>query len=670
MSIDRIRTAVADEVEATPKYFDFSVVHAQQDEKIWSVEVEAWGNARLDESFEGARAWWPPQHSAEILSVVPEDSVLHLRYCTERPPPVGKLLRVYPPLFLEPLRAAWLDPSWSAKAWSWMVGLRSSRTTGEPVNVGPFRDGLRARQQEAFALPSRDVGWLWGPPGTGKTYTLGRLLASYALQRPDTHVLLLGMTNVAVDQALVAVDEALGSLKTGAAREVRRRIKRIGTRFHPEYYASRPHLLPEVDRGTVERLAQLKRQEPDRRDVRRYAQWKEEKEKLEAALRTATLKLLQQTRLVAMTSTRALQELGILREASFDLLVFDEASQVGKCVGAVLAPLAQRVLFAGDPQQLAPIVQSKTPAAREWLGHSPFDLRTEASWTVQLDEQSRMAPQICQLISELFYGGGLRVASKEENDARWKAERRLVEVSSIPPKARLVVQRVETPGQWDPRMKSNDRAESAGWVAETVSELVRQGMAESDLLVLTPYRSQRVGIRERLRDLSIREVQVSTVHRAQGSERHTVIFDVTKGDTAFLRDSDAWRLVNVALSRAKARIVLLLSDWDQTTPLFALIAWMIENRRRPYPVERLAVEPEFPRNARGKWVRIWGEHDRAGRLRHVIGQGQSCLEDPSALDVRDALTGELIRFNGPRLAYHARQARDPLQGAGKKVVAG
>lgn len=314
------------------------------------------------------------------------------------------------------------------------------------------------------------------------------------------------------------------------------------------------------------------------------------------------------------------------------------------------------MLFAGDPQQLAPIVLSQAANAREWLGRSPFDLQTDASPAVKLNEQSRMHAHICTLVSELFYGGDLIVADAESVDPKWKAERRVLEVPSLPGKNRLVVHRVETPGQWDPRMKSNDRAESSDWVAATAAQLVEAGTSESDILVLTPYRAQRVRIRERLRDLRLRDVHVSTVHRAQGSERHTVIFDVTKADNPFLRDRDAWRLVNVAISRAKARIILPMSDWDRTTPIFELIAWMIENDKRPSPIERLALKPRFPESAERRWVSIWGERDREGKLRHVVGKVLTCPDGPRVLRVQDALTGETIDFNAPRLQTRARSA--------------
>lgn len=72
---------------------------------------------------------------------------------------------------------------------------------------------LRAGQRKAFDLlwtmPQAICG---GCPALGKTTTLGALLASCVVQKPDLRILLVASTNQAVDQALVAVDKALEQL--------------------------------------------------------------------------------------------------------------------------------------------------------------------------------------------------------------------------------------------------------------------------------------------------------------------------------------------------------------------------------------------------------------------------------------------------------------------------
>lgn len=59
-------------------------------------------------------------------------------------------------------------------------------------------------------------------------------------------------------------------------------------------------------------------------------------------------------------------------------------------------------------------------------------------------------------------------------------------------------------------------------------------------------------------------MRVSTVHRAQGSECHTVIFDpvIATGDRLLGHPEEGARLINVALSRAMARLVVIMSAGD------------------------------------------------------------------------------------------------------------
>jgi superfamily I DNA/RNA helicase len=72
-------------------------------------------------------------------------------------------------------------------------------------------------------------------------------------------------------------------------------------------------------------------------------------------------------------------------------------------------------------------------------------------------------------------------------------------------------------------------------------------------------------------------VLASTVHRAQGSERNTVIFDPVHASTSFLNNRDLGpRLMNVALSRAKARLFVIASRENLLNPVIRQIANIIE----------------------------------------------------------------------------------------------
>jgi superfamily I DNA and/or RNA helicase len=97
------------------------------------------------------------------------------------------------------------------------------------------------------------------------------------------------------------------------------------------------------------------------------------------------------------------------------------------------------------------------------------------------------------------------------------------------------------------------------------------------VLVLTPYRAQRGLIKAFLRSAGQTKVPVSTVHRAQGTEYHTVIFDpvIATGERLLGHPVEGPRLINVALSRAKARLVVILSLGDHANQYLRRIAHVI-----------------------------------------------------------------------------------------------
>ncbi|HLG74633.1 MAG TPA: AAA domain-containing protein, partial [Chloroflexota bacterium] len=87
-----------------------------------------------------------------------------------------------------------------------LFGFRSPRATG---TAGELDDpSANEFQLEALrAVLERDVSYVWGPPGTGKTTTLA--LIAEALVRRGLRVLAVASTNVAVDNAVLKTAERL-----------------------------------------------------------------------------------------------------------------------------------------------------------------------------------------------------------------------------------------------------------------------------------------------------------------------------------------------------------------------------------------------------------------------------------------------------------------------------
>ncbi len=616
MSISEIQSAILSESQDTPEYFDFKVRHSKSEGNLWRVSVDSGlvfvdgnrGHIVLDESFEGATAWWagPKKGGGEVLTVIPEDDQIVIRYATAPPPNEGGRLRLYPPRFLDALHECWFDTVWSVRAWSNHGAFKSpTEIEHNPLSGHAFR-WLRQAQRQAFKLVGISPAFLWGPPGTGKTTALGVLAAEYLYANPRARVLLLSTTNQAVDQALVSVDKSLESAGRQALRES---IKRIGSRFVASHYAGREHLIPVIDKTLIRQLAEKEATRPDSSDLAVYSSWVEQVESLRAKVQQQNLAVMGSLRLAAMTTTRAvftLKDLHLL--PPYDLIIFDEASQIGLAHALALMPLGRSHLFAGDPCQLSPIVRSQSRHAQHWLGRSPFALKPVTGDSLCfLDEQSRMASPICSIISHVFYRGELKVSKKAIEDESWTAERQC-SFGSLNPEQHVTILTVASEGQWSQNYGGPIRYESAQEIAQMVADAKSQGRdVTRDVIVLTPFRAQRALIKQQLSKAGIRGVKVSTVHRAQGGEYRVVIFDPAEGGNRFLETEEARRLVNVAISRAQAKIVIFLSKGDLSNPLFQQIHSVVDLARSDEtaaPIAEFLDRPDFPECVINKRVRI------------------------------------------------------------------
>jgi superfamily I DNA and/or RNA helicase len=67
------------------------------------------------------------------------------------------------------------------------------------------------------------------------------------------------------------------------------------------------------------------------------------------------------------------------------------------------------------------------------------------------------------------------------------------------------------------------------------------------------------------------DVRVKTVHQTQGKEAKIVIFDPVDGNCSFLKSEEARRLMTVAFSRAKAKLLVLATEEDCANPILRIV---------------------------------------------------------------------------------------------------
>lgn len=281
---------------------------------------------------------------------------------------------------------------------------------------------------------------------------------------------------------------------------------------------------------------------------------------------------LARSRVVACTASQALLRSRNL--GAFDAVIIDEGAMLPLPMVYFLSGLAaEKVVIGGDFRQLPPISVAHSPTVREWYAKDIF----EAAGIVDLIDagepplhvsflttQFRGHESLCSLINDRFYGGRLvpkvvlPPGVKVDGVPEWLSQHNvlLVDTSELHPV-----------GFYQGKSKGNFT--HALVVQQICGALKAAGLAEApgDVGVIAPYRPQVSLIEDLIEEAHFSNISVGTVHRFQGAERRSVIVDLTESDPhtpgAFLgarniRETGA-RLLNVALSRAQMRLLLVVN---------------------------------------------------------------------------------------------------------------
>ena len=244
-------------------------------------------------------------------------------------------------------------------------------------------------------------------------------------------------------------------------------------------------------------------------------------------------------------------------ENTVDVLFVDEAAQMSLANVLAISHAAPNMVLLGDPQQLDQPMQGTHPdgTAVSALEHLLGGRRTiEPSRGLFLEETWRLNPEICGFTSEAFYEGKLQ--SRPGLDGQ-----RIVSYGPLDGAGLRFL-----PVTHKANQSSSD--EEAGCVGDLVDSLLEEGakwidkddieraLTLDDILIIAPYNAQVFRIQERLPG-----ARVGTVDKFQGQEAPMVIYSMT---TSTPEDAPhgmeflySLNRLNVATSRARCVCVLV-----------------------------------------------------------------------------------------------------------------
>jgi hypothetical protein len=344
-----------------------------------------------------------------------------------------------------------------------------------------------------------------GPPGAGKTYLAGKLIAR--LVRAGRTVAVTSTSHKAVENVLSAAKKSAPDLPCA------KRAKKTPDPAAPwEQPKSNPALV----------------------------KWREEH--TDGHLVGGT----------AWTFANA-----AIREEPFDLLIIDEAGQFALADALAVSMCARNVLLLGDPQQLPQVVQGTHPAGAEAsaLGHviGGADIMP-ASLGYFLDETRRMHPAVCEPVSNLSYAGRLHAHPSA-------AGRGLDGIA-----AGLYLAEVDHHGN---TTRSAEEAAAVTAIVAGLhgrpwtDHGTTRPLGDADIVVVAPYNLQARTVTRALDEAGFPGVRVGTVDRFQGQEAPVVITTMTSSSAIDLPRGLDFLLsrnrLNVALSRAQALAILVCS---------------------------------------------------------------------------------------------------------------
>ncbi len=528
-------------------------------------------NGSIDPEINDSIVW-----SGEVLEVDEATGRIFVVVNNPEFPPRRGSFYVRPFEFLAFLDAIYNEPAFASVRHQLPSRLAAAKGGIHPEVIGGNHTGLpqlRTWWQKSWSI-------LWGPPGTGKTFTTGEQVAR-VLSDPSERILVVSTTNKATDAVAISIGRA--AIKLGVDLDSGE-IRRVGKGASLKSYESEG--LTGILRGTeTEFLAQIedlavelaKTDQPESKaiirkqikDLRQSMQDAAQRNFFDAEVQVVVSTSFKATTFLNRQEVKENLEKG---DAPFTTVFIDEAGLISRASIAALSLFAsRRVVLVGDSKQLAPIsriCRILEPSQGNWLARSGLSHLDRIDNTIEgvhvLKEQRRMHPQICKVVSDFQYDGFLTTSPE-------RISKNSIFSDLFEGQLRAIWYVIDEDMDELPSIRAERGPGNRSWIRTATRKVLRKifsdtKMREANGLFISPFKAQAKDIHSFFAENDLINWAASTVHSQQGSEADVVIFDTVNAGS-YGWPYDEWkRLVNVAISRSRETVIVLSSRAEMEEP--------------------------------------------------------------------------------------------------------
>lgn len=233
----------------------------------------------------------------------------------------------------------------------------------------------------------------------------------------------------------------------------------------------------------------------------------------------------------------------------YDYLIMDEASQVDVATGALALSCARNVVIVGDTKQLPNVLTEDVKINAKAIFDS-FDINKGYCFTKSflqsvldiipdvtqtlLREHYRCHPKIINFCNQKFYRGELIIMTEDKGEEDVLAVMKTV------------------PGN---HVRNHYSQRQIDVIKNEILPKYVTNTEETG--IIAPYKNQAEALEKEFRNIT-----ASTVHKFQGKEKDTIIISTVDDEITDFADDPY--LINVAVSRAKKKLLLVITGNKQT----------------------------------------------------------------------------------------------------------